>query len=388
MNVLDGIRVVDLGNFITGPYSAMLLAELGADVIKVERLGTGDPFRAFEGGLYSPQFQSYNRHKRSIAIDYATPDGLEVLYKLLATADVVIVNNRPGVLENVGLGYERLQEINPQIVYCSVTGFGPDGPYADRPAYDTVGQAASGWLSLFHDGDDNRVAGPAVSDAVTGIFACLGILGALLGRQRSGKGCKVETSMLEANMAMAAEPITQFLATGVVPGRYSRGAMSQAYVLGCADDRRICLHMSSPEKFWNGLAKATARPDLLVKYPDRVSRIACYEEIGRDLAQIFREKPRDEWAALLDEHDVPFSPELNVGELEADPQVSHLNMFYQSRHPRYGLVKGMRGPIRYDGLRNEIVSPPPELGEHTSGILEELGFTPTQRATLKQQGVI
>ena len=171
MNVLHSIRVLDLGNFITGPYAAMLLAELGADVVKVERPGTGDPFRSFEGGLYSPHFQSYNRHKRSVTLDYSKPEGLEILRKLVSNADVVVLNNRPGVSEKLGVDYERLHAINRRLVYCSITGFGSDGPYASRPAYDNVGQTLSGWLSLFHDGGDPRVAGPAVSDALTGVFA-------------------------------------------------------------------------------------------------------------------------------------------------------------------------------------------------------------------------
>ena len=255
MDILHSARVIDLGNFITGPYTAMLLGELGADVVKVELPGTGDPFRAFKSGLYSPQFQSHNRHKRSMTVDYARPAGLAILHELLARADVVVMNNRPGVAAKLGIDFPRLHALNPRLVYCSITGFGPDGPYAGRPAYDNVGQTLAGWLSLFHKGGDARIAGPAVTDALTGVFAAIGILGALYDREKSGVGRRVDVSMLEATLAFATEPIGHYFATGETPGPHSRAAMSQAYLLDCKDGKRIGLHMSSPEKFWAGLAR-------------------------------------------------------------------------------------------------------------------------------------
>jgi len=388
MNVLHGIRVVDLGNFITGPYAAMLLGEYGADVIKVERPGLGDPFRSFKGGLYSPQFQSHNRHKRSITIDYAKPEGLELLLDLLKTADAVVLNNRPGVSDKLGLGYERLHALNPTLVYCSITGFGPDGPYAARPAYDNVGQALSGWPSLYHEGDDPRVSGPAVSDGLTGVFACMGMLGALFDRERSGVGRKVEISMLEATLAFGSEPIGQYLATGQAPTRYSRGAMSQAFMLECKDGKRIGLHLSSPDKFWEALTRAMGRPDLLKKYPDRATRIARYEEIGHDFAAVFRERTRDEWMQALEESDVPFAPERKIPDLEHDAQVRHLNLFYEIEHPRYGKVKGIRRPVTYDGQRDARLRPPPDLGEHTGEVLRELGIAEERVKKMKDQGLL
>ncbi|MSQ70050.1 MAG: CoA transferase [Betaproteobacteria bacterium] len=388
MNVLHSVRVIDLGNFVTGPYATMMLAEMGADVVKVERPGVGDHFRSFKGGLYSPEFQSHNRHKRSITLDYSKPAGLELLLELLQGADVVVMNNRPGVPEKMGLGFERLHALNPRLIWCLITGFGPDGPYATRPGFDNVGQSLSGYLSMFHDGDDARVCGPATSDALTGVFACMAVLGALFDRERTGVGRKVETSMLEATMAFAVQPIGHFLATGEPPTRYSRGAMSQAYLVECADGKRLGLHMSSPEKFWKGLTMAMERPDLLEKYPDRGERISRYKEIADDLAVAFRKRPRSEWMSRLEAHDVPFAPERKINELADDPQVRHLDWFYELDHPKYGKVGGTRRPMTYDGKRDATLRPPPDLGEHTEEILREIGVDAERLERLKEQELI
>ena len=388
MKVLEGIRVLDLGNFITAPYAAMLLGELGADVIKVERPGAGDPFRAFKGGLYSPHFQGHNRNKRSITLDYAKPAGQEVFDTLVAEADVLLINVRPGVEDKIGVGAERLQGINPRLVYCSITGFGSSGPYAERPAYDNVGQTASGWLSMFHQGEDARISGPAVSDAFTGVFGCMGILGALVERERTGRGRKVEVSMLEATIAMATEPLGQMFATGEAPSLFSRAAASQSYIVTCKDGKRIGLHMSSPDKFWQGLVRAIGREDLLEKYPGRLERIHHYEDLARELAQTFAVRNRDEWLPLLEREDVPFAPERRHEELADDPQVKHLDLFYEMNHPEHGKLKAAHRAIRYDGDNRSNFSPPPSLGEHTDSVLAQFGFEQERIDALRAAGII
>ena len=388
MKVLEGIRVLDLGNFITAPYAAMLLGELGADVIKVERPGAGDPFRAFKGGLYSPHFQGHNRNKRSITLDYAKPAGQEVFDTLVAEADVLLINVRPGVEDKIGVGAERLQGINPRLVYCAITGFGSSGPYAERPAYDNVGQTASGWLSMFHQGEDARISGPAVSDAFTGVFGCRGILGALVERERTGRGRKVEVSMLEATIAMATEPLGQMFATGEAPSLFSRAAASQSYIVTCKDGKRIGLHMSSPDKFWQGLVRAIGREDLLEKYPGRLERIQHYEDLARELAQTFAVRNRDEWLPLLEREDVPFAPERRHEELADDPQVKHLDLFYEMNHPEHGKLKAAHRAIRYDGDNRSNFSPPPSLGEHTDSVLAQFGFEQERIDALRAAGII
>ena len=388
MKLLRGFTVLDLGTFITAPYAAMLLAELGADVIKVERPEGGDPFRWFAGGLSSPHFQAHNRHKRSVALDYTTPDGLKLLHLLIEHADALVINVRPGVEQRLGIDEGTLRRLNPKLVFCFITGFGADGPYANRPAYDNVGQALAGWLSRFHDTDDARVAGPAISDAATGIFACLGIVSALLERTKTGVGRKVEVSMLEATLALAVEPLAHYFVTGDEQPFYLRGAMSQAYILTCKDGKRIALQMSSPDKFWKGLAAVIESPDLLQRYPDRKRRVDSYEAIGRELAAIFSTRPREEWLERLAQHDVPFAPERRLNELDEDPQVRHLDLFYELDHPVAGPVRSVHRAIRCDGSREIDFRPPPTLGEHTREVLAGLGLSDDELRGLSSQGVI
>jgi crotonobetainyl-CoA:carnitine CoA-transferase CaiB-like acyl-CoA transferase len=388
MKLLRGFTVLDLGTFITAPYAAMLLAELGADVIKVERPEGGDPFRWFAGGLSSPHFQAHNRHKRSLALDYTTPSGLELLHSLIERVDALVINVRPGVEQRLGIDEATLRRINPKLVFCFITGFGAEGPYANRPAYDNVGQALAGWLSRFHDTEDARVAGPAISDAATGIFACLGIVSALLERTKTGVGRKVEVSMLEATLALAVEPLAHYFVTGEEQPFYLRGAMSQAYILTCKDGKRIALQMSSPDKFWKGLAAVIESPDLLQRYPDRKRRVDAYEAIGRELAAIFATRPRDEWLERLAQHDIPFAPERRLNELDEDPQVRHLDLFYELEHPVAGTVRSVHRAIRCDGSREIDFRPPPTLGEHTREVLAGLGLSDDDLNALSSQGVI
>ena len=253
--VLAGIKVVEQGTFITGPAAGMLLGDLGAEVVKVEVPVTGDPFRAFKGGLYSPHYQTYNRNKRSIALDTKQPADQAVLDELIAGADVYIQNFRPGVADKLGVGEKRLRALNPRLIYCSISGFGPSGPARDRPAYDTVAQAASGFLGLLVNPENPRVVGPAIADSLTGFYAAYGIMGALIERGRTGVGRTVEVSMLEAMAHFNLDAFTHFFQVNEVMGPYSRPRVSQSYVLECADGKWIALHMSSPEKFWQGLAR-------------------------------------------------------------------------------------------------------------------------------------
>ena len=245
-NVLRDVRVLEMGTFITGPAAGMLLADLGAEVIKIEHPQAGDPFRAFKGGLYSPHFQTYNRNKKSITLNTKQPADLAELDRLVGGADVFIQNFRPGVADRLGVDSARLQGINPGLVYCAISGFGASGPDKDRPAFDTVAQAASGFLRLLVNPEHPRVVGPAIADAITGFYAAYGILGALHERHSSGKGRVVEVSMLEAMCHFNLDDFTHYFSEGEIMGPYSRPNVSQSYVFECADGGWIALHLSSP----------------------------------------------------------------------------------------------------------------------------------------------
>jgi len=369
-NVLDGIRVIEQGTFITGPAAGMLLADLGADVIKVEQPRTGDPFRAFKGGLYSPHYQTYNRNKRSIELDARDPADAQVFDSLIQSADVYIQNFRPGTAERLGAGEARLRNLNPGLVYCAISGFGQTGPAAGRPAYDTVAQAASGFLNLLVNPANPRVVGPAIADALTGFYAAYGILGALVERARSGRGKRVEVSMLEAMCHFNLDAFTHYLSEGEIMGPYSRPRVSQSYTLRCADGKWIALHMSSPEKFWRGLAAAIERPGIFddARFATREGRIAHQEQLIELLGEVFATQPRDTWCRRLQERDVPHAPMYDTREALEDPQARHLQIEIEGAHPRRGPWKTVRSPVAFDGQHDTQVRPPPELGEHNQEI--------------------
>ncbi|OZI78349.1 CaiB/BaiF CoA transferase family protein [Bordetella genomosp. 2] len=369
-NVLDGIRVIEQGTFITGPAAGMLLADLGADVIKVEQPRTGDPFRAFKGGLYSPHYQTYNRNKRSIELDARDPADAQVFDSLIQSADVYIQNFRPGTAERLGAGEARLRDLNPGLVYCAISGFGQTGPAAGRPAYDTVAQAASGFLNLLVNPANPRVVGPAIADALTGFYAAYGILGALVERARSGRGKRVEVSMLEAMCHFNLDAFTHYLSEGEIMGPYSRPRVSQSYTLRCADGKWIALHMSSPEKFWRGLAAAIERPGLFddARFATREGRIAHQEQLIELLGEVFATQPRDTWCRRLQERDVPHAPMYDTREALEDPQARHLQIEIEGVHPQRGPWKTVRSPVTFDGQRPTHVRPPPVLGEHNDEI--------------------
>ena len=375
IKVLQGVRVVEQGTFITGPAASMLLADLGADVVKVELPGTGDPFRAFKGGLYSPHFQTYNRNKRSITLNTKQAEDLAQFDALIREADVYIQNFRPGVAEQIGAGEERLRALNPRLIYCAISGFGPTGPAAHRPSYDTVAQAASGYLRLLVNPTNPRVVGPAIADSVTGYYAAYGILGALHERHATGVGRKVEVSMFEAMTHFNLDAFTHLFSANEVMGPFSRPSVSQSYVLQCSDGKWIALHMSSPEKFWQGLATAMERADIFddERFSSRPARIEHQEELIEVLGTIFCLRERADWCRRLEANDVPHSPMYTTAEVPDDPQARHLQLFVQTEHPVVGTFRTVRSPVSFDGERPLDVTAPPLLGEHNAELRDGWG---------------
>lgn len=378
MKVLEGVRIVEQGTFITGPCCAMLLADLGADVVKVESPGDGDPYRSFRNGHYSAHFQAYNRNKRSIALDMKNDSDRRLFGELVATADVYIQNFRPGAAQRMGADAATLQAANERLVYCSISGFGQDGPYVGRPSYDSVTQALSGFLGVAIDPTNPRLLGPALADAITGYYAALGIMGALIERGRTGKGRLLEISMLEAMMHFAIEPFTGYFALGDVPTALDRPRLAQAYVIRCGDGKLIGIHMSSIEKFWENLVTAIDGQALAAdpRFVQRQGRIDNYVELLAELNAIFARLPRANWVATLERFDLPFAPVNSIPEAVADPQAQHLGMVVPVMQRREGAREAIRPAFNFDGEHARSVKAAPTVDEDGAAIRAALVASP------------
>ncbi len=376
---LTGVNVVELSTMITASSAGMLLADMGADVVKVENPNGGDPFRSFGPTKdYSAHFCSYNRNKRSVALDLRADDGKAALTRLLARADVLLENYRPGVLDRLGFPAARLAEINAGLVHCSITGFGPDGPYAQRPSYNAVAQALVGMSSLFVEPEKPRITGPTISDNVCGAYAASGILAALFERSRTGKARRVEINMIDATLALMPDPFGYHAFLGVVSDPYTSARNSQSYAYTCGDGTLLCIHLSSQPQFWEGfievfdLAEFAKDP----RVATRMLRIENYDLISEVTGRIISTKPRAHWMALLEKADVPFAPILDVTEVPQDEQVKHLGTFQVMEHPVKGSIRAIMRPIWLDGTRDDQpLRAPPLLGEHTEEVLAEIGMS-------------
>jgi formyl-CoA transferase len=389
-DVLKGVRVVELSTVITAPLTGLMLADLGAEVIKVEHPQGGDPFRNFRGSRYSPNFVAYNRGKRSIQLDLRAEAGRTVLLELVARADVLLENYRPGVMDKLGLGDDVLRAVNARLIHCSITGFGATGPYSARPAYDNVAVALSGIASLQLDPEQPQSSGPTIADNATGMFACYGILGALYDRERSGRGRRVDVNMLEAGIAFIPDPFANYTRAGIVSDRLTRVAASQSFAFRCGDGRLIAVHLSSQPKFFEAMAAALERSDLVrdARFATRELRIANYGELTRALAEVLATKPRVHWMNVLVQNDVPFAPVHGLQDVLDDPQVRHLGTFYRQHHPTEGEITAVHRPVLIDGARAERALPAPTLGEHTDEVLAELGYDRDRIAELRAASVI
>lgn len=390
-DALKGITVIECSTFVTGPYAARLLADLGARVIKIESPPEGDPYRTFAPDpFFSPNFAHLNRNKESLVLDLKTDKGKEISLKLIERADVLVENLRPGAAGRLGLGYETLRSLNPGLVYCSISAFGQTGPAADKPGFDTLGQAMSGLLSVLTDLDEPKVMGIALSDYTTGLSAGYGILGALLARQKSGEGSKVETSLLRATLSFIGETAAGYLRTGQIPDRLARVKNAHAFAFLAKDRLPLVVHCSVPEKFWDGFLKAVNRKDLAEdkRFSTRDSRRKNYVDLERELARTFATRTRDEWLQKLAERDVPAAPLYNMAEVLSDPQVEHLGLVEEVEHPKAGKLKFVGPAVSLTSRSKETAKPPPLLGEHTKTILTELGYSDAAVRDLQSQGVV
>lgn len=374
--LLSGVRVLDLGSFITAPLAAMMLGDFGADVIKVER-PEGDPFRRAGGTHYGATFLAFNRNKRSVVLDFSQKDDREALLKLVESADVLIDNYRSAALVKLGLAPDVIKERNARLIHCSITGFGAEGPYAERPAFDSVGQALSGIASMLIDPKDPRAFGPTISDNVTGMYAAYAVLGALYERERTGVGRRLEVNMLESSMAFIQDMYTNYTRAGLEGDRFQRIMRSQCFAFACADGALLMVHLSTTEKFWLEFISAIGAEHLAQdpRFQTHAVRVRHYEALSDILRDIMRAHPRPYWIERFDQGDIPYAPVQTIGEVVDDPQVAALGALARMHHPLEGEIIGVACPVRVDGERpHGNMSAPPMLGEHTDAVLAEMGL--------------
>ena len=372
---LDGLRVLDLTSQLSGPYCAMLLGDLGADVIKLERPGVGDDARAVSPKIRgeSAAFMTYNRNKRSITLDLKAPAGRTVGLALAARADVVLENFRPGATARLGLGYDHVRAINPRVIYCSISGFGQTGPYRERGGFDRIAQGMSGFMSISGEADGPPLPLPIpIADIGTGMFATIGILAALAARSRTGRGQHVDTSL------------------GEVPERLGPGHRASApYQAFRTKDSWINLGGGSPG-FWPKICALLGVPELVddPRFRTPGDRVRHRRELEALLQPRFEKETTATWLDRLEAEGVPAGPILTYDQVFADPQVVHREMAVPVDHPVAGRTRVLGIPIKLSDTPARIRRPAPTLGQHTDEVLSELGYDAAAIGRLRAERVI
>lgn len=378
MGPLDGIRVLDFTRWQQGPWATVMLADMGADIIKVEERTQGDLGRAFgrmEDG-FCPYFEAHDRNKRSLTLDVRRPEGREVIFKLVERCDVVVHNFRPGVMDRLGFGYEAFRAINPRMIYASGSGFGPNGPLAQRPGFDVTGQAMGGIMVTQGGGPggEPHMVVPGVADQVGGMMLAYGIAMALIARERFGVGQRVDSSLYGSQIALQASNITRALRTGVHQTSRPRGNPTfKPY--GCADGRWLAVGVLDPAVFPR-LCAAVGRPDLSsdTLYGDPFARHDRADDLEADLAKAFRAHPRDWWLERLIAHDVPCAPVQDYIEVGDDPQALLNGYVTTVNSPTHGPLRVVGVSAQLSATPGSVGTPAPELGQHTEEVLLDLGY--------------
>jgi crotonobetainyl-CoA:carnitine CoA-transferase CaiB-like acyl-CoA transferase len=374
---LDGIRVVDLTSYIAGSYAAMMLADLGAEVFKVESLA-GDSFRELPG------FVGWNRGNRSIAIDLKTEDGRTIVERLAAGADVVMENMRPGVADRLGVGYAQLGAVNPRLIYCSTTGFGSSGPYVDRPGFDPLLQAMSGVQVLQGFGGPPQYLRVAVTDYYAAALTAQAILAGLFVRERTGRGQRVETSLLHASLALQSGNVVDY------PGKQSIVRDNPTYRLYEASDGEWFFVGVGNQAFWVKLCAALDMRELAddPRFASWLLRLDNREVLLPLLEKRFAEQPRAHWLATLAAHDIPAAPVQTLRDFMDDPAVRHHGMIREYDHPELGRLRLMGAPLAFSESATRDAGRPPTLGEHTDATLRDLGYAAAAIDDLRRRRVI
>ena len=393
---LAGITVLDVSNILSGPFCTMLLADLGAKVIKVERPKVGDQSRRLgpqvEGD--SAYFMSVNRGKRSVTIDLSREPGQNLIRKLCKHADVFVENFKPGTMKEFGLDYPNLSTVNPRVVYASISGFGQKGPYARNPALDIIVQAMGGLMSVTGEpGGPPIRPGVSLGDSVAGIFAALAIVVALLERGRTGYGRYLDVSMLDCQVTLMENAFSRFFASGKVPGplgsRHPAAVPFQAFPT--QNGYIVVAIISDDGNAWPRFCEAIKRADLAKdpRFSEAVARVKNYEALAEIIENSLREKSSQEWLNRFSSHEIPCGPVNRIDEVTQDPQVLHRDMIAEIPHKRLGKWRVANTPFRFDDVASEPQGPSPDLSEHTEQTLHELlKLSSTEIAKLRSQGTI
>jgi len=396
VNLFEGVRVLDLSRMLAGPYGSMLLADMGAEVIKIEEPDGGDPMRVM-GPPFLPEgesayFLSINRNKKSLALDLTTPAGREVFLDLAAQTDVVWENFRPGVMERLGLAYATLAGVNPGLIQCSISAYGQDGPYRDWPAFDLALQAMGGAMSLTGEEGGRPVRmGLPMGDLAGGMFGAFAVAGALFRRSRTGQGAHVDLSLLDCQVSLLTYIAQYFWADGRVPGRMGSGHASVVPYQALATRDGHLIVAVFAEKFWAGFCRALGRSEWEAdaRFASNRQRLAHRDVLMPLVETVFRERTTEDWLARLHAAGVPAAPILTVDRVLADPQVRHRRMVVDVEHPRHGTLPTLGTPIKVDGATDLPVTAAPGLGQHTDVLLTGLLKYPAERLTaLRRDGVV
>lgn len=393
---LKDIVVLSFCRALAGPFGTMILSDLGAEVIKIEDPHEGDSTRAGFPKIngVSTYFLSVNRGNRSITLNLKDPRGKKIVFDLIKEADVVVENFRPGVMERLGFGYETVRQVNPKIVYASISGFGQTGPYSRRPAYDMLAQGMGGVVSLMGTGEPNSPAvrvGYSIGDMAAGLYGVIGIQAALIERERSGEGQWVDVAMLDSQVALCENAIVRYLATGEIPKPTgSRHPLSTPFQVYETLDKPIIL-IANTEKLWINFCKAAGKEEWIndERYRTRATRLKNYEPFNKEMVELMRTRTYQEWADLFEAHEVMFGPVNNMEDVVKDPQVIAREMIVEVEHPRAGKHKIVGTPVKFSRTPCVIDKAGPELGADTADILRaRLGLRDEEIQQLRDAKVI